>query len=156
MVFKAKKRLALLEKVIITFTGFVAAVVLTMILEDLFPGISTGAVKLRVNDWLTLLCFTLSTVLLPAITEEAVFRKNMIALNMKSMVLTSIFSAILFSAEQYLTPWGILLGIIWAIPLTYSYIRTQDVYIPLTAHFFGSIFGNGIDIFGLLLRLSTR
>ncbi len=55
MVFKAKKRLALLEKVIITFAGFVAAVVLTMILEDLFPGISTGAVKLRVNDWLTII-----------------------------------------------------------------------------------------------------
>ena len=141
------------KRVMITLVGFIVAFIITMSLENVFPIIDTGAIELRVNNWLTLLCFIFSTVLLPAVTEEIVYRKNMIIINRKSIIITSLISVLLFSAEHYLTAWGILLGVIWAIPFTISYIKTKDVYIPMTAHFLVSLFGNGADIVKMFLML---
>lgn len=139
--------------VMFTFVGFIAAFIITVGVEKIFPSIDTCAIQLRVNNWLTLLCFILSTVLLPAVTEEIVFRKNMIIINRKSIIITSVISVLLFSMEHYLTVWGILLGVVWAIPFTVSYIKTKDVYIPMTAHFLVSLFGNGADIVKMFLML---
>lgn len=141
------------NRVLFTVAGFIVAFIITVVLEKIFPSIDTGAIQLRVNNWLTLLCFISSTVLLPAVTEEIVFRKNMIITNRKSIIITSTISMLLFSIEHYLTPWGIILGIIWAIPFTVSYIKTKDVYIPMTAHLLVSLFGNGADIVNIFLML---
>lgn len=35
---------------------------------------------------------------------------------------------------------------IWALPLSISYIKTKNVYVPMTAHFIGNLLGNGIDV----------
>ena len=142
------------SKVIITAVGFVAAVALSTFLENRFPHLDTGAIKFKVNSWPKLVCFVLSTVCLPAITEEIIFRKNLILLNSKTvLVTTTIFSMFLFSAEHFLTPWGILLGMIWALPLSLSYIKTKNIYVPITAHVILSLLGNGIDIIKLVTAL---
>lgn len=150
---KLKSGMNFWKGVIFTLVGFIAAFIITVGVEKIFPSIDTGAIQLRVNNWLALLCFIFSTVLLPAVTEEIVYRKNMIIINRKSIIITSLISVLLFSAEHYLTAWGILLGVIWAIPFTISYIKTKDVYIPMTAHFLVSLFGNGADIVKMFLML---
>lgn len=33
-----------------------------------------------------------------------------------------------------------------ALPLTISYIRTKNVYVPMTAHFIVNVFGNGVTV----------
>ena len=52
----------------------------------------------------------------------------------------------LYALEHSLTIWGILLTMIWALPLSISYIKTKNMYVPMTAHFIGNLLGNGIDV----------
>ena len=141
------------KKTLLTIFGFIFAVFISLLLENAFPNLNTGEIKLYVNNWPSLLCFVLSTILLPAITEETVFRKNMIVLNKKVLLFTSLLSMLLYSLEHFLTIWGLLLGVIWAIPLTFSYIKTKDVYIPMTAHFIVGLFGNGLDVIKLFIKM---
>ena len=99
------------------------------------------------NSWFTLLIFIISTILLPAITEETFFRKNMILLdNKRVMIVTTVFSMFLYALEHSLSWWGIMLTIIWAFPLSVAYIKTKNIHIVITAHFIGNLIGNGIDV----------
>lgn len=52
----------------------------------------------------------------------------------------------LYAVEHALSPWGILLVMIWALPLSISYMKTKNVYIPMTAHFIVNLLGNGTDV----------
>ena len=52
----------------------------------------------------------------------------------------------LYAVEHALSPWGILLVMIWALPLSISYMKTKNVYIPMTAHFIVNLLGNRTDV----------
>ena len=107
---------------------------------------------LKVDSWLRLIIFTISTILFPAVTEEIFYRKNMISFNSKGILIsTTILSMVLYALEHSLRIWGILLVMIWALPLSISYIRTKNIYVPMTAHFIGNLLGNGIDIVMIII-----
>ncbi|MBB1567791.1 CPBP family intramembrane metalloprotease [Candidatus Saccharibacteria bacterium] len=94
-----------------------------------------------------LLLFALSTIVLPAIVEETIFRKQMICLvNRTAIICTTLLSAMLFAAEHFVTPWGVLLGMVWALPFSLAYSMTRNVYVPMTAHAIASILINGSTV----------
>lgn len=146
------------KHVILTALGFIGAFIITMVLESLFPGFNTGMIGLRRNSWITLIIFAISTVLLPPIVEETFFRKNMISFENKVvLIITTFLGILMYAFEHSLAVWGIFLTMIWALPLSISYIKTKNVYVPMTAHFIGNLFGNGIDIiFTIIAMISNK
>lgn len=146
------------KQVILTALGFIGAFIITMVLESLFPNFNTGMIGLRRNSWITLIIFAISTVLLPPIVEETFFRKNMITFENKVvLIITTLLGIFMYAFEHSLAVWGIFLTMIWALPLSISYIKTKNVYVPMTAHFIGNLFGNGIDIiFTIIAMISNK
>lgn len=144
--------------VILTALGFIGAFIITMVLESLFPDFNTGMIGLRRNSWITLIIFAISTVLLPPIVEETFFRKNMISFENKVvLIVTTLLGALMYALEHSLALWGIFLTMIWALPLSISYMKTKNVYVPMTAHFIGNLLGNGIDIiFTIIAMISNK
>lgn len=140
-------------QVLLTFLGFMFAFILTTILEGIFPGLETGTINLRRDTWLTLGVFAISTILFPAITEETFYRKNLILFDSKkTVIITTILSMFLYACEHSLAPWGIFLTMIWALPLSLSYIKTRNIYVVMTAHFLGNLLGNGVDVILTLIH----
>lgn len=140
-------------QVLLTFLGFMLAFILTTILEGIFPGLETGTINLRRDTWLTLGVFAISTILFPAITEETFYRKNLILFDSKkTVIITTILSMFLYACEHSLSPWGISLTMIWALPLSLSYIKTRNIYVVMTAHFLGNLLGNGVDVILTLIH----
>lgn len=140
-------------QVILTLIAFLGTFIITIILENLFPDLDTGTINLRRDNWLTLIAFSISTILLPSITEETFFRKNMILLSTKKTIfVTTALSMFLYALEHSLSWWGILLTMIWALPLSVSYIMTKNIYVVMTAHFIGNLLGNGFDVINALLQ----
>lgn len=139
----------------ITVLFFMLAFVITTILENVFPQFNTGTIDLKRDSWFKLFLFAVSTIILPSIVEETFFRKSLIFLDNKAaMIFTMIVSMILYAAEHSLTMWGIVLSMLWALPLSISYIKTRNVFIPMTAHFIVNLGGNGSDIiFTIIQRL---
>ena len=120
----------------------------------IFPNYNTGMIGLRRNSWLTLTIFTISTIILPAITEETFYRKNIISFQNKRILLcTTLLSMFLYAVEHSLTIWGIFLTMIWALPLSISYIKTKNIYVPMTAHFIGNLLGNGSDVIMTIISM---
>ena len=79
--------------------------------------------------------------------EETFFRKNMISFkNKKVLIITTMLSMFLYALEHSVSIWGIILTMLWALPLSISYIKTKNIYVPMTAHFIGNLLGNGIDV----------
>lgn len=140
-------------QVLLTFLGFMFAFILTTILEGIFPELETGTINLRRDTWLTLGVFAISTILFPAITEETFYRKNLILFDSKkTVIITTILSMFLYACEHSLAPWGIFLTMIWALPLSLSYIKTRNIYVVMTAHFLGNLLGNGVDVILTLIH----
>ena len=141
------------SQVLPTFLGFMLAFIFTTILEGIFPGLETGTINLRRDTWLTLGVFAISTILFPAITEETFYRKNLILFDSKkTVIITTILSMFLYACEHSLAPWGIFLTMIWALPLSLSYIKTRNIYVVMTAHFLGNLLGNGVDVILTLIH----
>lgn len=135
------------KQVIITLSLFITAFVITIILENKYINFDTGMIALKRDSWLKLIIFAISTIIFPAIIEETFYRKNMISFKNKTVVvITTILSSFFYAMEHSLTMWGILLTMIWALPLSISYIKTKNIYVPMTAHFIGNVLGNGIDV----------
>ena len=135
------------KQVIITMIFFIIAFGVTVFLENKFSNLDTGMIALKRDNWLKLILFAVSTIIFPAITEETFYRKNMISFKSKIVLaVTTIMSMFLYAIEHSLTIWGILLTMIWALPLSISYIKTKNVYVPMTAHFIGNVLGNGFDV----------
>ncbi len=133
--------------VIITVAGFMTAFAVTILLEGAFPGLDDGMIDLKRNTWFKLLIFALSTIILPPVVEELFYRQSVIAFsNTKIMILTTLTGMFLYAIEHALSPWGILLVMIWALPLSIAYIKTKNVYISMTAHFIVNLLGNGTDV----------
>ncbi len=145
------------KHVILTALGFIGAFVITMVLESIFPDFNTGMIGLRRNSWITLIIFAISTVLLPPIVEETFFRKNMISFESKVvLIITTLLGMLMYALEHSLAVWGIFLTMIWAFPLSISYIKTKNVYVPMTAHFIGNLLGNGIDIILAIIAMISN
>ncbi len=135
------------KQVIITALFLILAFIMTIVLENTFSNLDTGMIGLKRDNWFKLIIFAISTILLPAITEETFYRKNMISFKSKGiLVVTTMLSMFLYALEHSLTIWGIFLTMIWALPLSISYIKTKNIYVPMTAHFIGNLLGNGIDV----------
>ena len=124
-----------------------------LIVRRIFPNFDTGSIGLRRDSWLTLTVFAISTILLPAVTKETFYRKNMILFDSKkAIILTTFFSMLLYALEHSLSFWVIFLTMIWVLPLSLSYIRTRNIYVVMTAHFIGNLIGNGSDVIATLIH----
>ncbi len=142
------------KQVIITAILFILAFIITTVLENVFPNYNTGTIALKRDSWLKLIIFAISTILLPAIIEETFYRKNMISFKSKGILLiTTVLGMFLYALEHSLTIWGICLTMIWALPLSLSYIKTKNIYVPMTAHFIGNLLGNGIDVIMTIISM---
>lgn len=143
--------------VFMTALGFMAAFAITIFLEGVFPGLDDGMIGLKRDTWFKLLIFALSTIILPPVVEELFYRKSLIAFGNKMvMVLTTFTGLFLYALEHALSLWGILLVMIWALPLSISYIKTKNVYISMTAHFIVNFLGNGTDVIFTAIALLNR
>lgn len=140
------------KPVLITVFFFMLAFAVTTVLESLFPDFNAGTIALRRDNWFRLFIFAISTIILPPVVEETFYRKNLILYDCRLFggkwitVVTMIFSMFLYGAEHSLSVWGIFLTMIWALPLSISFVKTKNVYIPMTAHLIVNLFGNGADI----------
>ena len=135
------------KQVIVTTVFFLIVFGLTTALESFFPNLDTGMIMLKRDTPARLIAFAISTMFLPAITEESFYRKSIISFRSKpALVLSAVFGMLLYAAEHSLKPWGIFLTAIWALPLTISYIRTKNGCVPMTAHFIVNVFGNGVTV----------
>ena len=135
------------KQVMLMILFFAFAFIFTNILENLFSHFNTGMIFLKADNWLKFILFTASTIIFPPIVEEIFYRKNLISLkNRKTLILTTLFSMFLYALEHTLTIWGIFLCMIWALPLSVSYIKTKNVYVPMTAHFICNVIVNGIEV----------
>lgn len=135
------------KQVILTMFFFILAFIFTNILENMLPHLNAGMIKLRADNYLKLSLFTVSTIILAPIAEELFYRKNLIYFkNRKILILTTIFSMFLYALEHTFTIWGIFLCMIWALPLSCSYIKTKNIYVTITAHFICNMLVNGITI----------
>ena len=136
-----------LKQVILTMFFFVLAFIFTNFLENVLPHLNSGMINLRADNVLKLVLFTVSTVILAPIVEELFYRKNLICFkNRKILVLTTLVSMFLYALEHTFTIWGIFLCMIWALPLSISYIKTKNIYVTMTAHFICNMIVNGITI----------
>lgn len=135
------------KQVGITILFFILAFGITLVLENTFSNLDTGMIGLKRDSWLKLILFTISTIIFPAMVEETFFRKNMISFkNKKVLIITTMLSMFLYALEHSVSIWGIILTMLWALPLSISYIKTKNIYVPMTAHFIGNLLGNGIDV----------
>lgn len=140
------------KQVLYTMLGLVCAFALSTALENMFPTLNTGMIKLKTDTWFKLVVFSAATIFLPAIVEETFFRKNMIVnSSKKTLIITTLISMFLFGLEHSLSVWGIFLTMIWALPLSIAYIKTENIYVSMTAHFVANLLGNGITIIFIII-----
>lgn len=131
---------------------FGIAFIFTNILDNIFPYLNTGMINLRVDNGLELILFIGSTIILPPIVEEVFFRKNLTSFkNKKILILTTLLSMFLYALEHALAIWGIFLCMIWVLPLSVAYIKTKNIYVPMTAHAICNIVVNGIIVVKYLI-----
>ncbi|MDQ0152086.1 membrane protease YdiL (CAAX protease family) [Moryella indoligenes] len=135
------------KHVMLTILFFCLAFVFTNILEKMFPYLNTGMTNLKADNWLKLVLFISSTIVLPSIVEEVFYRKNLTSFkNRKILILTTLFSMFAYGLEHTFVIWGIFLCMIWALPLSVSYIKTKNIYVTMTAHFICNFVVNGIAV----------
>lgn len=140
------------KQVILTIIFLFGAVTLTSMLEKIFPELDKGMILLRADNWLEFILFTGSTILFPPIVEETFYRKDLIFFQSKKiLVITTLFSMFLYALEHALAPWGIILCMVWALPLSISYIKTKNVYVPMTAHLICDVIVNGMTVVQLFI-----
>ena len=129
----------------------------TGVLEGMFPNVDTGMIGLRRSNWLELVLFAASTVFLPPVVEELFYRQSLISFKNKGwMIATALFSTFLFALEHALKPFGILITAIWALPLVVAYIKTKNIYVPMTAHFIANAIGNGSTVIIMAIKLMEK
>ncbi|WP_174720615.1 CPBP family intramembrane glutamic endopeptidase [Streptococcus periodonticum] len=136
------------KQVLLTILFLSLAFVFTNFLESLFPDLDKGMIHLRADCWLKLVLYAASTILLPPIAEEIFYRKLLISFKSKKILIaTTVLSMFLFALEHAFAIWGIFLCMIWGLPLSLSYIRTRNLYVPMTAHLICNIIINGLTVF---------
>ncbi|MEB3024719.1 MULTISPECIES: CPBP family intramembrane glutamic endopeptidase [unclassified Parvimonas] len=138
-------------QVILTVVFISIAFYFTIILENIFPNLSKGMILLRADNWLKLILFLFSVIIFPPIIEETFFRQNLISFkNNKILIFTTFLSMFLYALEHSLRLWGIFLCMIWALPFSVSYIKTRNIYVPMTAHLICNLIINGVLIIDVI------
>ena len=138
-------------QVILTVVFISIAFYFTIILENIFPSLSNGMILLRADNWLKLILFLFSVIIFPPIVEETFFRQNLISFkNNKILIFTTFLSMFLYALEHSLRLWGIFLCMIWALPFSVSYIKTRNIYVPMTAHLICNLIINGVLIIDVI------
>jgi membrane protease YdiL (CAAX protease family) len=142
------------KNVMLTVLFMAVAFGFTICLEMIFPEWDAGSINLKAPGVIGLILFAASTIILPPITEELFFRKRLIQFeNTQILVLTTLFSMFLYALEHTLTPWGIILTMIWAIPTSISYIKTKNIYVTMTAHLITNFVVNGTDTVFMAIKM---
>lgn len=141
--------------IVFTILGLALAFGLATALIALFPDVNTGWGHLKCTDAYSLAAFAISTILLPPLAEELFFRKSLIVLNRskKILIITTSISIILFGLEHSLSILGFIEGALIGIVLSFSYIRTKNIIIPVTAHFIVNLLANGYSVISLAVVL---
>ncbi len=130
-----------------TALGMIFALMVSALLLVLFPGVDSGMVGLSRENWLQLVLFAISTIIFPPLAEELFFRKAIIRFDSKIVLLTTFLLGMFLYALEHSFSWlGIVQTMIVAIPLTISYVKTKNVYIPMAEHFFVNLVGNGSTV----------
>jgi membrane protease YdiL (CAAX protease family) len=141
--------------VLLTASGMAVMFGVGVAITLLFPLVDDGLGIYRINSWGALATFACVTIILPPIAEESFFRKAIIAFDSKLVLSISVIvSILLYASEHSLMPLGFLQACLWAVPLSVSYVKTKNVYIPMTAHFLCNLVMNGIGVIVSALRLS--
>lgn len=142
------------RNVFFTAAALTISFVITSIIVMLLPTANDGMRLLKIRNLFELLIFTLSTIILPPLAEELFYRKSLIQFEPKKQIpILIIISSLLFALEHSLAPLGILIAILWSIPLTVSYIKTKNVYVVIVAHFISNFILNGLDVISLFHRI---
>jgi membrane protease YdiL (CAAX protease family) len=142
--------------VIFTVLGMAAMFGVSIGLAAVFPDVDTKMAVLGVSDWPSLIAFTFTTILLPPVAEEAFYRQSVTAFDSKTILaVTTVVSILLYASEHSLAPLGLLTACLWAIPLNIAYIKTRNVYVCMTAHFFCNLVVNGITVVGVAVSLAN-
>ena len=138
----------------LTILGMIVAYVISFIPQIIYPKLDDRMINLVRNDWITLIIFALSTMILPPLAEELFYRKAMINMSDKTvLIISSIAAMSLYALEHSLGLYGFVMAFIWAIPFTISYIITKNIYITIVAHFIVNFLVNGSDVIFTAKRL---
>ncbi|MCX7884285.1 MAG: CPBP family intramembrane metalloprotease [Caloramator sp.] len=141
-------------KVLYTAILEIIAFGISFILLKLLPNINDGMLAFKVVNIQTLIAFAVTTILLPPIAEEAFYRKAIINFDNKISLLISIaIGTLLYASEHSLKPLGFIEAMIWSVPFTAMYVKTRNIYIPLTAHLMCNIVFNGISTIIIAMHL---
>ncbi len=136
--------IAVLYTIVGLLVGSAGSAVLSV---RVFNGVDDGAFKMSVHGWGDLLLFTCGTVLLPPLAQELFYRKSLIRDSSGGvLVVTSIFSILMYSVEHGIGWLGIVESACLAIPFTISYVKTRNVYVVITAHLILNLIGNFPDV----------
>jgi membrane protease YdiL (CAAX protease family) len=142
--------------VLFTALGMGAMFGLSTSIAMLFPNTDSGMSVYSVNNWSTLIAFAFTTIILPPIAEEVFYRKSIIAFNSKTVtIISSIVSVFLFAGVHSLLPFGFLQACLWGVPFTIAYVKTKNVYVCMTAHFFCNFVVNGMTVINVAIHLSS-
>ncbi|MBX4258341.1 CPBP family intramembrane metalloprotease [Clostridium estertheticum] len=133
--------------VALTVLFLILAFIVSYVPKMFFPNLDEGMIGLERNNWLTLILFAISTIIFPPLAEELFYRKAMISFQSKKILfISTIISMLLYALEHSLSLYGISMAMIWAIPFSISYIKTKNIYIPMTAHFIVNLIMNGSSV----------
>lgn len=139
--------------VLYTLIGMIIAFGIGIVLSTLLP-FEDGMSAFKVTNFSSLFAFAMTTIVLPPIAEELFYRKAIIIFDNKSLLLlTSMIGILLYASEHSLKFLGLLISSIWAIPLTISFIRYKNIYIPMTAHFICNLLMNGYTVVFMAIKL---
>lgn len=141
------------REVCVTSMLFCAAFAITEGLENLFPALNPGFINFQVEGVIQVIILAITTLFLAPITEECFYRQGIISGESKKMLLlTSVINMVLFAVVHAFAPWGIFLVMLWALPLTWAFLKTRNIYIVITAHMIVSIIGNLNAIISIMIK----
>lgn len=124
------------KSVLIATVLFAASFGITALLEHFISALNPGFYPLIVSNGLTFVLFIITSLFLAPVVEETFYRGNLISVESKKlMIITTIVSILLYSIGHSSTWWGIISSVIWALPLTFAFIKTRNVYVVMLAHF---------------------
>ena len=141
------------KDVLITAMLYGAAIAITDSLASLLPDVNPVFIPVDIGNGFELFLYAITMLYLAPISEEIFFREGLICNHNKLLiVLSAIFSMALYSIKYAFAPWGIFLVMIWALPLTWAYVKTGNVYVCITAHFLVNFIGKIPVIIALMIK----
>lgn len=121
--------------VTITSVSFGLIYCLSLFLGEKVFSLNLGFYPLQISNSFTFIIFAITYLFLSPVAEEIFFRGNLINLESKRLTaITTVISVLLYAITHSFTLWGILISILWAIPLSFIFIKTRNLYVPLVAH----------------------